>query len=956
MPCNWSTTASLLLRSFQLRTSSHVRSRSTGRFSQLTLPTGFCTIPRNTLLSRLRGFRGLATVTAAAAPQPGSPHLSNEPSTAAIQSKSANLSPAQVSRAAAQAVRLCIEDREFGDALYVVNSACHSVLQGPLQSSDQPKSQLEPIQFGQPVSPRLSAHAFLHGLIRGGYHKKASTYAALMIRAGIPIRTKTMESIISTMYNDMLQFGPFAKVTHPKSRYDSPSILQLRSSIVSNECTRAALDLVREARTFGQRRTQRMYRTLIETLLLQGEILVASLLFVLLVKDFEVRNAWAAAQAQSATTENHITHEVLRVSPPSPAALRHMPYPDPSLMTPILDAIDSASRDPPNIGPEIAQSLALFAMLLDTGQIGHGRVAGLISSLYQFPRIDTCVWIWRDGKPLRVLAYQYFHEVLKRLIDSLSKDNPSPLAGLRLSQRSYNSLLTYALRHRLSPEMASAVLHHMCEVRQPPCEPNVVTFNTLLRSGTLLRRMDISDTALAAFRAASKDRKTQALFDELDRIRSESGVVSRAPTGQQALIPQGPIAPEDDAPGFAGTLRRLFNESFVVPDKVSNPYPAMASDRHTFTSMVMHLTSTGHPDAVASTLFRIVPELALVDHPASGTASPAAIPQLDAHKAMKRAVLYGPYFYSCLINALAKAGEVGLAERVFILGQKAERASRQRRFSPCPPWKLTKHSYTALMRAYANVVRGRVPRHKRRESYLGTALLDKSKKKRSKKQTTYTIESGYARYVQMRDQQSARTRRLTKPQQARRNAVLLYRSLVSGGKTLFENLMGMTTEDLRRLRPRPRADQTYEVKPDERFFNAALKLFAPAPRRILTRHRTPSYYRRHWRRATRARGRSERTASKVSPMFRRVLRAIARRGFDVPLAYRHVLGEDDGFRVREPRKANVRSPFAFPRPASRANKPFEIPVAKTRGLPIRRHTMKRLLMGREQVAQVETSV
>ncbi|KAI9063484.1 hypothetical protein FKP32DRAFT_721552 [Trametes sanguinea] len=954
MPCNWSTTASLLLRSVQLKTSSHVQTRSIHCLSQLTRPAGHCTIPRDTLLSRLRGFRGLATVATASAPPPGPPP-SNGTADADIQAKSANLSHAQVSRAAAQAVRLCIKDRQFGDALYVVNSACHSVLQGPLQSSDQPKSQLEPIQFGQPVSPRLSAHAFLHGLIRGGYQKKASTYAALMIRAGIPIRTKTMESIISTTFSNMLQFGPFAKVTHPQSRYDSPSVLHLRSSTVSNECTRAALDLVREARTFGQQRTERMYRSLIDTLLLQGEILVASLLFVLLVKDFEVRTARRAAQAQSDATENHITHETLRVSPPSRAALRRrLPLPDPSLMTPILDAIDSSAKGSIPPGPEMAQSLALFAMLLDTGQIGHGRVAGLISSLYEFPRIDTCVWIVRNGKPFRVVAYRYFHEVLKRLIDSLSKDNPSPLAGQPLSQRSYNSLLAYALRHRLSPEMASVVLHHMCEVRKPPCEPNVVTFNILLRSGTLLRRVDISDAALAAFRAASKDRKTQVLFDQLDRIRTESAVVATPSTCEQTPSSRVPAAPTSNAPGFAGTLHQLYDASFVVPDKVTKPDLGLTSDRYTFTSLVMHLTSTGHPDAVADALFQIMPELTLVDHPACGTASLAAVPPMNPSRAMKRAIKYGPHFYSCLINALTKAGEVGLAERVFILGQKAERASRQRRFSPRRPWRLTKHSYTALMQAYANVVRGRIPRHKLRESYLGTMLLNK-RETRMERQEAYAVESGYARYVQMRDRHDRETRRVTKPQLCRRNARLLYRSLVSGGKTLFENLMRMSPEDMSRLRPRPRRD-VYEVKPDERFFNAALKLFAPRPTARCTRHHSSAYYRRRWRRATNGRSWKESTPTKYSPMFRRVLRAIARRGFDVPLAYRHVLAGEEWFRVRERRKTYVRSPFAFPQPGRRPEKPWEIPVAKTRGLPVRRNTMKRLLMGKGPVAQLETSV
>ncbi len=176
MQCNWSKTTSFLLRNYQAKIS--IRSYANYRFpfTQLTPRAGRCTTSPGGFLSHWRSFRGLATAATTPVSHGGNIQASEpEDITASIRDTSAGLSAAQVSRAAAQAVRLSIQEGNYGDALYVVNSACHSVLQGPLDGAAPRASQLQPIQFGCAVSPRLSAHSFLHGLIRAGYAKKAET-------------------------------------------------------------------------------------------------------------------------------------------------------------------------------------------------------------------------------------------------------------------------------------------------------------------------------------------------------------------------------------------------------------------------------------------------------------------------------------------------------------------------------------------------------------------------------------------------------------------------------------------------------------------------------------------------------------------------------------------------------------------------------------------------------------
>ncbi|KAH9894091.1 hypothetical protein C8Q73DRAFT_694505 [Cubamyces lactineus] len=946
MPCNWSTTANLLLRGFHPKASIHFQARPRFCVSQLTSRSWHYTIPRSHPHG-VRGFRDLSTNAALAANQESSPS-SNDSIESAILSSTSQLSSAQVARAAAQAVRFCIREGNFGDALYVVNSACHSVLQGPLDSNPQRESQLKPIQFGCAVSPRLASHAFLHGLIREGYTKKAGTYAQLMIRAGIPIRTKTLESVVSSLVTPspaLPKLGPFARIIPQKPSTDNSSFMHLRSKRVPDLCARAAFSLLQEARTFGQKRTERMYRVLIDTLLLQGEIVVATLLFVLLIKDFETKLSHKAAQDSTVSDSGHedyIAYEHLRVPPPSPAALAQTPFPNPAIMTDILDFVDrprSSSND-----TERLQSLALLAMLLDTGQIGHPRVAAIVSALYRCPRTDARVWILRDGKPVRVKAYQYFHDVLNRLIDSLSVKSHGTSA-LRLSRRTYNSLLSYALRHRLSPEMASTVLHHMCVVRDPPVMPDGVTYNILLRSGTLLRRMDICEKALAAIEAQPQEHSGAAFVELIRRAKVQPAAATAAPQ---------PVHLTKSSSGFTSILEQRLAEAFSLPEITDASGSKFKPDRHTLSSLIVHLTSTGRPHAVAAMIWTIMPELAIVDHPATGTNPPEQLPRLDRRKALKRAAEYGPHVYASLITALSKAGQIGLAERVFILGQEAERASKGELVPGIARFRLTVHSYTALLQAYATLVLKR-KRHDPSGYYLGATVLEQREVVRRRREPE---RYGYARFVCMIVDQEERTvqRQLTKPQICRRNALLLYRSLMSGGRALLSCLVRNSMVQPRHYTRRDPRYPGSQVKPDARFFNVALQLFAPR-RRPLSAGRI----RRLQLRAISRSREDSKAARKSTAGLRMVVKAMHAHGFEVPRGYRHLQpkpkdGNAESTETWKPREIVVRTPYAYPEVRRKEKHPHRLLTLKERGLPIRKQDWRRLRRGAWGPGRTNTSV
>lgn len=824
-----------------------------------------------------------------------------------------------MSRVAAQIVRLSIQEGEFGDALYVVNSACHSMLRDPVQlqeAQEGPSSQPQPIAFGRPVSPRLAAHAFLHGLVRGGYSLKAQTYARLMIQVGIPIHCKTLEHVVACVKvprSALPRFGPFARVIPRKAAIITQDVLQLQTGTVTDECTRAAVELLQTARTFGQRRTERMYRVLVSTLLMQGEIIVASLLFVMLIKDWEIRKVQDSSTDEEVKPE-WITHAHLGVAPPPRSALLDALYPDTRNMSKILDTIEakfarqSDSSSDPTLLPYI-QSLAIFAMLLDTGQMHTHRVASVVRTLYQCPKIEARVWIFRDGQPIQVKAYTYFHNVLRRLVNSLGDHStriPPPL-----SRRAYNTLLSYSLRHRFSPTMASKVVEHMCVKRDPPIPPDTVTYNILLRSGTLLRQIYIADAALAALRAVGRSSGTDtAALDELI-TKTSSPPSNEAEVDVTAPCPTSDSSVDDFEPSNLGAaLARLESERLTLPQEVAVPTAAFKANQSTLTSYITHLASTGRPENVVDVLFIILPELNIIDHPATNGVAPRHQSKLSRKLALKSAAKHGPYVYGAIINTLTKAGEVGLAERVFILAQQAERASQTPGFADdVVPWRLSIHAYTSMMQGYAFAAHGRLPNYKRSRYHVGSALLSRDAAWQPKARH---FRQGYARYVYITNARASPAKRYTKRQVSRRNAMLLYRSMMSGGRALLEMMIVANAKPVRNsFNKGPRQEPTWFILlPDERFFNAALKLFTP-------------------------KGAS--TGPVWTPMLHKLARAIVANGYGLPAKYEYLLGDRSKLRAAtNDRGTIVHRPYAFPPVPHDNTKIGVLRTVKTRGLPIRK--------------------
>jgi len=960
---NWSTSANTILHNVVQRNAPRITrwldSRATTSSSSSLFYRQNTSIRSSQPSLRTSAFLStpFRTNHAAAAPsvrpsEPYSTTISQRASTGNFSSMS--LTSAQMSRASAQAVRLCVRDSKFGDALYLVNSLHFSVHRnrGVFKQHNAEAKSLksrpawpEPINLGQAVSPRLSAHAFLHGLIRAGYEKKAATYAQLMMEQGINIRPSTTQSIILSLSPSSTKPSHGTKwvnaLLRPRIR-NNPEVLQLDCSLITDPCTRAAVNLLQAARQWGQHRTERMYDNVISTLLMQGEIIVGSLLFVLLVKDWQLRHAVSdGAPREVGGGEEPLVSSSstqYKVGGVYTKKTEWTPFPERYQMYVILQEIDKAVSAPPqgsDSQPNLfapLQALANFAMLLDTGQLHIGNIAPLIRSLYSCPQTTQCVWIRnRQGRRELINAHQYFHDVLLRLIDSLYKPDPSGTRP-RLDLRSYNALLFYSLRHRLSPATASRVLEHMCTRRQPSYQPNIVTYNILLRSGTLTHNMKISEIALQALKRNGLNFKIGDVVVPFTAVSVESEEAVKPSRSQPAL---------ESVLGVA--LRRLETEVLRAPDSVLNTSDSIRPDSYTLTSYLCHLASSGRSKVITRVVSSLIPDLRIVDPP-----SWKRLPleerrkkREDIRKArLRRAVQFGPYVFAALLNALAKARNIGLAEKVWDLAKQAETASWMPEYAcDSSPWCLSVHAYTSMIQCYASVARttSSALRHK---GQRGIIALREDKAGSRLRPNTY----GWAYFVRA-------TRRLYKKHAHRTKELrqtmksLLYRSMRSGGRAVYKSLIAFQHPSL----SQPSSHMTFP-SPDARFFNAALDLFGrhPAMRRRATRGTLTQSIRRlqvaskwHAFRGTKSRF--------WTPALQEVAEDLVVAGFSVPIGLRHLFigrwnpgTQPSGQSLQIPE----RRPYAFSRPP-RDFRPYALDAVKTRGLPVARYPRRRYL-GRQR--------
>ncbi|KAF8631997.1 hypothetical protein AX17_004942 [Amanita inopinata Kibby_2008] len=672
MPCNWSIAANVFRNFAQ---SMHIQNYSI-----------ILARPASPILNHKLFSRHFATVLS---PAPSPPRVVDTTITTDEAAVSHPLlTEAQISRAACNAIHKCLRYHSLGDAYYVLNSLRYSnflhsksltKFKG-VRSLDDFRSVA--IKFGRPTSPRLPSHALLHGLLRIGLTKKAYNLTQLMIKDSIRVRSKTLEAVMQGFCPPgPINFIPARSIRSTNGR----DIFKPEVKLVQGEGTRMALSLLSLAQKSRHQRTRSMYAALLALCIINGEIILGSLLFGYMIRDCQNRMA-----AKSETGQTALTSDTSGVAAYEGAKLHYaLPVRERAqiscMLQSLLQGINS-NLEHVNEGEEYEESvqaalqaLALLANLLDQRQLPIAKISSLICTLYSVPKLENRVWILdTKGKYQQKRAYEYFHDVLKRAIKGLS---PKALCGYdshRILPRSFdlrscNALLHYSLRHRLSPTLCNNVLHHMLDEGRPQLKPDIVTYNTLIRSGTILRDSRIVEQMLAVLRRNPENHILAAVpADELTRP-------DPAPAKWTKAVSKGDV--DCSWTGSVG-----FDD---IPE----------IDDTTLCSYIAYLTAIGQPGKAAKIIVHLIPELRI------------RLPKVpdNTRKELQQAVIQkavalGPHIFAAILNALEKAGKTRLAERLWFVAVAAERAShdpKSRRNS----WVLPIHAYTIMMTGYAKEMR-----------------------------------------------------------------------------------------------------------------------------------------------------------------------------------------------------------------------------------------------------------
>ena len=778
------------------------------------------------------------------------------------------LSPAALARAASQTIRMCGKEKQFGDALYILNSMRFSIFPSSSKPSPEPRkpaastwipkpkrSQLLSsapssingytfIDFNQPVPTRLASHSFLHCLLKAGFPTKAAAQARLMMVDGIRIRTKTMESILASTV-DQSSYPPIKPISPP----GKACLNGLNRYPIADPHTLIAVRLLEEARHRRQERTQRMYDVLINACLLQGEIIVASLLFLMVIKDWQLRQALKNQRANNPPSDSS---QPLTASSLHPT--RHIHW---SLLKRIDHALTTRKDLQDPSFQNAIQALANMAFAVDTGQFPPRLMGSLIKAFYSVPKSPAIAYIGSPGEVRAVNAYKYIHRVLMRLVcDAGGKpDVQRDLAtGRKYNIHSFNALLHYCLRHRPSKAHASDLLEVMKGRFKHMALPSV---NALFRNSTLLR----DDTI------------------RMDRRYSDPAPIC-------IMRPRRQEFPLTRWAHIVNILKLELAIQYPSEPVVRTP---STPDSYTVTGLITHLTATDRSHIVAEKLVEIIPELNPVDEDGSW---------IPLEERGRRAVPYGPYFFTTVLNALVKGGRTVCAERIWGLAVEAEKASW---VDENKVWFLPIHAYTCMLQLYSREGRAEQVTASRRNNG-GRGGFGESRGRTNTRTTSVTaLGKRLFRAVQVRCQ-------------------------------FLESVEGRY-DVLSQVPPTLR-----KFAPDGRYFNALLDLYG---RRAMGYARPTKNRRNYWRwverRASQRFVRSGTTTVHWHPMLAVIIAEMDKYGYKVPEGLRFLLvGRTSG--VNTGHSGPLQS--VRPGPPPRQN-PQCIPTLKTRGMPVRRGKLRR---------------
>ena len=593
------------------------------------------------------------------------------------------LTRAQMSRTTTCAIHRCLQQKSLSNAYYALNYLRYSnfshqkslIKLTGVRSVEHFRN--APIQFPCPVSPRLSSHALLHGLLRIGLTKKAYKLARLMIEDGVNVRSRTLHAVIQGLY------PPMPSRFRPARPVDTVPVFG--ATMARDQGTRLAIILLEKAQKSWHKRTRSMYKTLLALCILNGEIILGSLLFGYMVRCWQSQaaefpgtgqpmSASATGNTNIKARPRHYTHERLRLQPSA------------TVLQPLLDGINANLQLGSDDGRSVQaalQALAILANLLEKNGLPISNLSPLLVTLSKVPNVDHLVWITENGRHKQKKAYDYFQRVLEGLINHL----PSRVALQKRHEReltpalnleSYNTLLHYALHHRSSPNLGNTVLNHMINKRRPALKPDITTYSIILRWGVAARDFSMVEKALSVLRQNPKNPLlVSVMADEPAQDRTSSPNCLAEITVQDQDAKWADQIPVYDVPEINSQILCLY---------------------------IIYLTLVGQPRKVADLFALLVPELQQCRRYLSGYERRAL-----QRAYLRKTVALGPHVFTAILTALYKAGKCGMAERVWLVALAAEAASRGPKYGSLP-WSLPVDAYITMLRIYGAQIRkhGRV--------------------------------------------------------------------------------------------------------------------------------------------------------------------------------------------------------------------------------------------------------
>ncbi|KAH8102806.1 hypothetical protein DFH11DRAFT_1657728 [Phellopilus nigrolimitatus] len=479
----------------------------------------------------------------------------------------------------------------------------------------------------------------------------------------------------------------------------------------------------------------------------------------------------------------------------------------------------------------------------------------------------------------------------------------------------------------------------------PRLQPDITTYNTQLRAATLFRRNDMAAKILQMLRERTENAEHSIMYKPHREVEMELSRKNAATPERQKSLQI--IRPEEATSSISiSTQDQGTADSNVssLPGDVNHgstisSESTLRANESTLSIYIAHLTATGDPQVVAKLLFFLIPELRIIDHPAHPLAADteAGMPRdeacaLSRHTAVQRAIGLGPRFFTAVLNALAKAHQTGLAERVWLLARTAERRSWDARFAGAArPWVLPVAAYTIMMQCYAEEARRGLDMQR---GAPGPVLGQWTP------QTPARVK-GWALFVLHANRQ--RCAELGPAEVSRQMGAVLFRAMHAAGRDLYELVLAQAAQG----GTPPASKDLQPPVPDARFFNAALELFARVPgrggsvRRGAKMTGPPALWRRLNRREFGRFVRRGHSSYPREPHLFGVVQAMAKAGFEVPVAFRRMfIGHDVPEAMRDPAQNRQKpSPYAAGR-KERPAAPHRLPVFKTRGLPLRRKKLK----------------